>query len=66
MNYKSLGSKAYNIGRSLGSRAYNLSSIGSKINPVSYVGNAMIKKAVDIGTHKLMDAFSPTNTKRIK
>lgn len=66
MNYKSLGTKAMNIGRTLGSKAYSLGSIGSKINPVSSVGNAIIKKAIDIGSHKLMDAFSPTNTKKLK
>jgi hypothetical protein len=33
MNFKTLGKKAVNIGRSLGSKTYNLTSIGSKINP---------------------------------
>lgn len=67
MNYKSLGTKAYAIGKSLGAKAFQLGpSLGSKINPVSAIGNAIIRKAVDIGTHKLMGAFDPTNTKRIK
>ena len=66
MNYKSLGTKAYTIGKSLGQKAFQLGpSLGSKINPISMVGNAMIKKAIDIGTHKLMGAFDPTNRKRI-
>ena len=65
MNYKSLGTKAYTIGKALGSRALSLGTLGSKINPISMVGNAMIKKAIDIGTHKLMGAFDPTNRKRI-
>ena len=67
MNYKSLGTKAYTIGKALGTKAFQLGpSLGSKINPVSAIGNAIIRKAVDIGTHKLMGAFDPTNTKRIK
>ena len=67
MNYKSLGTKAYTIGKSLGQKAFQLGpSLGSKINPISAIGNAIIRKAVDIGTHKLMGAFDPTNTKRIK
>jgi len=67
MNYRSLGTKAYTIGKALGTKAFQLGpSLGSKINPVSAIGNAIIKKAVDIGTHKLMGAFDPTNTKRIK
>jgi hypothetical protein len=67
MNYKSLGTKAYAIGISLGTKAFQLGpSLGSKINPISAIGNAIIRKAVDIGTHKLMGAFDPTNTKRIK
>ena len=67
MNYKSLGTKAYAIGKSLGTKAFQLGpSLGSKINPVSAIGNAIIRKAVDIGTHKLIGAFDPTNTKRIK
>jgi hypothetical protein len=66
MSYKSLGKKAVNIGRTLGSKAFSLTSIGSKINPVSVVGNAILNKGIEIGTHKLMDNFSPTNTKKIK
>ncbi len=67
MNYKSLGTKAYAIGKSLGTKAFQLGpSLGSKINPVSAIGNAIIRKGVDIGTHKLMGLFDPTNTKRIK
>ena len=66
MNYKSLGSKAYTIGKSLGSRGLSLASLGSKMNPISMVGNALIKKGVDIATRKLLGAFDPTNTKRIK
>ena len=35
--YKSLGTKAYTIGKALGSKAFQLGpSLGSKINPVSY------------------------------
>ena len=67
MNYKSLGTKAYAIGKSLGTKAFQIGhTLGSKINPASAIGNAIIRKAVDIGTHKLMGAFDPTNTKRIK
>jgi hypothetical protein len=66
MNYKSLGTKAYTIGKTLGSRGLSLATLGSKMNPISMVGNAMIKKAIDIGTHKLMGAFDPTNKKQIK
>ena len=66
MNYKSLGSKAYTIGKSLGSRGLSLATLGSKINPISMVGNALIKKGVDIAAHKLMGAFDPTNKKQIK
>jgi hypothetical protein len=66
MNYKSLGTKAYTIGKTLGSRGLSLASLGTKMNPISMVGNAMIKKAIDIGTHKLMGAFDPTNKKQIK
>ena len=66
MSYKSLGSKAYSIGKTLGSKAISIGSLGSKMNPVSVIGNAIVKKGIEIGAHKLMNAFSPTNTKRIK
>jgi hypothetical protein len=66
MNYKSLGKKAYTIGKTLGSRALTLGTLGSKINPISMLGNALINKGVDIASHKLMGLFDPTNTKRIK
>ena len=67
MNYKSLGTKAYAIGKSLGTKAFQLGpSLGSKINPVSAIGNAIIRKAVDIGTHKLMGAFVKPNCKKIQ
>lgn len=66
MTYKSLGSKMANIGKSLGSKTYSLTSIGSKINPVSYIGNHIVKKAVDISAHKLMDKFAPLMNKKIK
>ena len=65
--YKSLGSKAYHIGKTLGTKAFHLGpSLGSKINPTTHIANHIIKSAVDIGSHKILDAFSPTNTKRIK
>ena len=66
MNYKTLGKKAYTIGKTLGSRGLSLATLGSKMNPISMVGNALINKGVDIASHKLMGLFDPTNTKRIK
>ena len=43
--YKSLGSKAYTIGRALGTKAFQLGpSLGSKVNPLSHLGNMAIKK----------------------
>lgn len=64
MNYRSLGTKAYRIGKALGTKAFQLGpSLGSKINPISAIGNAIIKKGVDIATHKLMGAFEPTTNK---
>jgi hypothetical protein len=66
MSYRSLGSKAYSVGKSLGSKALSIGSLGSRMNPVSVIGNAIVKKGIEIGAHKLMDVFSPTNTKRIK
>ena len=59
MSYKSLGTKAYKIGKALGSRAIS-------INPISAVGNAIVRKGLEIGAHKLMGAFTPTNMKKIK
>lgn len=66
MSYKSLGKKAVNIGRTLGSKAFSLASIGSKINPASVIGNTILNKGIEIGMHKLMDNYSPTNTNKIK
>lgn len=67
MNYKSLGSKAYRLGKAIGTKAFQLGpSLGSKINPVSAIGNAIINKGVDIASHKLMGLFDPTNRKGIK
>jgi hypothetical protein len=63
MSYRSLGTKAYNIERSIGSKAFSLASIGSKINPLSLVGNTLKNKALEIGAHKLMDQFAPVNRK---
>jgi len=41
--YKSLGSKAYTIGKALGIKAFQHGpSLGSKINPVSYLGNMAV------------------------
>ena len=65
--YKSLGTKAYHIGKTLGTKAFHIGpSLGSKINPLTHVGNHIIKSAVDIGAHKILNAFAPTNAKRIK
>ena len=66
MSYKSLGTKAFKIGKALGSRAISIGSLGSRINPISAVGNAIVKRAIEIGSHKLMGAFTPTNMKKIK
>ena len=67
MSYKSLGTKAYTIGKALGSKAFQLGpSLGSKTNPVSYLGNMAIKKAMDIGAHKVLNLFTPTGQKKIK
>ena len=67
MSYKSLGTKAYKIGKALGSRGLSMATLGSRIgNPISAVGNAIVKRAIEIGSHKLMGAFTPTNMKKIK
>ena len=66
MSYKSLGTKAYKIGKALGSRSLSLATIGSRINPISSIGNAIVRKGIEIGSHKLMGAFTPTNMKKIK
>jgi hypothetical protein len=66
MSYKSLGTKAYKIGKALGSRGLSLATLGSRINPISSIGNAIIRKGIEIGSHKLMSAFTPTNMKKIK
>ena len=65
--YKSLGTKAYHIGKALGTKAFQLRpSLGSKISPLTHIGNSLINKAIDISSHKILNTFSPTNTKRIK
>ena len=66
MSYKSLGTKAYKIGKALGSRGLSMATLGSRINPISAVGNAIVRKGIEIGSHKLMNAFTPTNMKKIK
>jgi hypothetical protein len=66
MSYKSLGTKAYKIGKALGSRGLSLATLGSRINPISTIGNAIVRKGIEIGSHKLMSAFTPTNMKKIK
>ena len=66
MSYKSLGTKAYKIGKALGSRGLSMATLGSRINPISTIGNAIVRKGLEIGAHKLMSAFSPTNMKKIK
>ena len=66
MSYKSLGTKAYKIGKALGSRGLSMATLGSRINPISAVGNAIVKRAIEIGSHKLMGVFTPTNMKKIK
>ena len=66
MSYKSLGTKAYKIGKALGSRGLSMATLGSRINPISAVGNTIVKRAIEIGSHKLMSAFTPTNMKKIK
>ena len=66
MSYKSLGTKAYKIGKALGSRGLSMATLGSRINPISSIGNAIIRKGIEIGSHKIMNAFSPTNMKKIK
>ena len=39
--YKSLGTKAYKIGKALGMKAFQVGpSLGSKVNPVSYLGKS--------------------------
>ena len=63
MTYKSLGSKATNIGRTIGSKTYSLTGIGSKNNPLSYVGNTVKNLGFDIANHKIMDKFAPLNIK---
>jgi bifunctional N-acetylglucosamine-1-phosphate-uridyltransferase/glucosamine-1-phosphate-acetyltransferase GlmU-like protein len=65
--YKSLGTKAYKIGKALGMKAFQVGpSLGSKVNPVSYLGNMAVKKAIDIGAHKELNLFTPTGRKNIK
>ena len=65
--YKSLGTKAYKIGKALGMKAFQVGpSLGSKVNPVSYLGNMAVKKAIDIGAHKVLNLFTPTGRKNIK
>jgi hypothetical protein len=66
MSYKSLGTKTYKALKTLGSRGLSLATLGSRINPVSTIGNAIVKRAIEIGSHKLMDAFTPTNIKKLK
>ena len=66
MSYKSLGTKAYKIGKALASRGLSMATLGSRINPISSIGNAIVKRAIEIGSHKLMDAFTPTNIKKLK
>jgi len=66
MSYKSLGTKTYKALKTLGSRGLSMATLGSRINPVSTIGNAIVKRAIEIGSHKLMDSFAPTNLKKIK
>ena len=66
MSYKSLGAKAYKIGKALGSKSLSMATLGSRINPVSSIGNAIVRKGLEIGAHKLMNALTPTNMKKIK
>ena len=55
MSYKSLGSKAYTIGKTLGTKAFQFGpSLGSKISPVSYLGGLAANKAMEIGAHKII------------
>ena len=64
MSYKSLGTKAYKIGKALGSRGLSMATLGSRINPISSIGNAIVRKGIEIGSHKLLNAFTPTNIKK--
>ena len=66
MSYKSLGTKAYKIGKALGSKSLSMATLGSRINPISSIGNLIARKGIEIGSHKLMSAFTPTNMKKIK
>ena len=66
MSYKSLGTKAYKIGKALGSKSLSMATLGSRMNPISTIGNALVRKGLEIGAHKLMSAFTPTNMKKIK
>jgi hypothetical protein len=43
-----------------------MATLGSRMNPVSQFGNLIVRKGIEIGAHKLMSAFSPTNMKKIK
>ena len=43
-----------------------MATLGSRINPISSIGNAIVRKGIEIGAHKLMGAFTPTNMKKIK
>ena len=65
MSYKSLGSKAYTIGKALGTKAFQFGpSLGSKISPVSYLGGLAATKAMEIGAHKILNLFTPTGQKK--
>jgi hypothetical protein len=66
MSYKSLGTKTYKALKTLGSRGLSMATLGSRINPISSIGNAIVRKGLEIGAHKLMSAFTPTNMKKIK
>jgi hypothetical protein len=65
MSYKSLGTKTYKALKTLGSRGLSMATLGSRMNPVSAVGNAIVRKGLEIGAHKIMGAFTP-NMKKIK
>ena len=57
----------YLLKLAIGTKAFQLGpSLGSKINPVSAIGNAIINKGVDIASHKLMGLFDPTNNIEIE
>ena len=55
MNYKSLGSKAYTIGKSLGSRGLSLASLGSKMKPqepLTFFGNSQMETPLTLKIQK--------------